>query len=158
MRIYCKRRINSVRKYHDSGFTFVEMLLSFSLFLVLVTFFPLGVNMLLGQGLLAEDLQKMEWEVFVSQAKKEIRMSDELMITGDCLLIRMNTHLVEYKMWGSNLRRRVDGTGYELILQQVQTTAFEPVQQGVKIYVSDTFGRSYSTLIRTPVKGNSDGT
>ncbi|MBB6444903.1 competence protein ComGF [Bacillus benzoevorans] len=114
--------------------------------------------MLLSQGVFAEDLQEMEWEVFVSQAKKEIRMSDELMITGDCLMIRMNTHLIEYKMWGSNLRRRVDGQGHELILQQVKTAAFEPVLQGVRIDVSDTFGQGYSVLIRTPVEGNSDGT
>lgn len=158
MKIFSKQITNTVGKYRDGGFTFTEMLLSFSLFLILVSFFPLGVNILLGQSLLTKELQEMEWQVFVSQAKKEIRMCDELIITGDGLFMKMNGHLIEYKKWGEYLRRRVDGKGHELILQQVKSAAFETVLQGVRIYVSDIYGQSYSVLIRTPVKGNSDDT
>ncbi len=153
MKMYLGNIINSTGRSHNGGFTFVEMLLSFSLFLVLTSFVPIGIHMLLEEGLISKELQKMEWEVFVSQAKKEIRMSDGVFITGDHLSFTMNGQLVTYEKYGSNLRRQVDRKGRELILHEVKTAVFEPVLQGVRISVVDTFEKSYTVVVRTPLKG-----
>ena len=153
MKMYLSKIINCAGRSHNGGFTFVEMLLSFSLFLVLTSFVPIGMHMLLEEGLITKDLQKMEWEVFVSQAKKEIRMCDGVFETGDRLSFTMNGQVVTYEIWGRNLRRQVDGKGHELILHEVKTAAFEPVLQGVRISVVDTFEKSYDVVIRTPLKG-----
>ena len=65
----------------------------------------------------------------------------------------MNGQVVTYEIWGRNLRRQVNGKGHELILHEVKTAAFEPVLQGVRISVVDTFEKSYDVVIRTPLKG-----
>lgn len=153
MRMFKGKQNNSASGFREQGFTMAEMLVSFSLFLTVLFFMPLGMNMLLGNGILAKDLQRMEWEVFVSQAKKEIRMCDEILEAGSVLKLQKNGQLIKYEMYGSNLRRTVNGEGHELILREVKTAAFSPVRQGVRITVQDTFGRPYSVIIYQLIKG-----
>ncbi len=53
MKMYLSKIINCAGRSHNGGFTFVEMLLSFSLFLVLTSFVPIGMHMLLEEGLIS---------------------------------------------------------------------------------------------------------
>ena len=59
---------------NNKGFTIVEMIISFSAFLFIVSFIPLSFRFLYQDGFVEERLQRMEWEVFIGQAKKENRM------------------------------------------------------------------------------------
>lgn len=151
-------KISSARKKYfalrsrNGGFTLAEMLLTFSFFLLLLAFFPMGMDFLLQEGLSRKGVQKMEWEVFLSQAKKELRMCDKVLSTENGLSFTMNEQMITYKMFGSNLRRQVNERGHELILQEVKAASFERIKQGVKITVEDTFGTVYSAVIRMPLR------
>ena len=56
-----------------------------------------------------------------------------------------------YEKYGSNIRRRVDLKGHEIMLQNIKAVTFEPIANGVRISVQDRFDQSESQVIRTMV-------
>ena len=56
-----------------------------------------------------------------------------------------------YEKYGSNIRRRVDLKGHEIMLQNIKAVTFEPIVNGVRISVQDRFDQSESQVIRTMV-------
>jgi competence protein ComGF len=135
--------------FNNKGFTFVEMIFAFSIFLIIASFIPISTNMLYQNGLVEERLQKMEWEVFIAQVKKEVRMSDDINVVDNKLYLKSNGQTVIYQPYGSSIRRRVDLKGHEIMLQNVKTVKFEKIVQGVKISVQDHYHQSETSIIRT---------
>ena len=109
--------------------------------------------MLLGNGFVEEELQMMSVEVCLNQVKKEIRPSEELTVENNQLQIRNDGQSIVYERWGTNIRRRVDLQGHEIILQNVTTVTFEPVLQGVNITIVDGFGQNYTARINMMIDG-----
>jgi competence protein ComGF len=93
-------------------------------------------------------MQKMEWEVFIGQAKKELRISDQITVRNNQVSFTKEGESVSYDKYGSNLRRRVDLKGYEVILQNVKSVTFGEVKRGVSITVIDIYDQSHTTVIR----------
>lgn len=96
-----------------------------------------------------ERLQRMEWEVFISQVKKEVRMSDTITINHNRLLLNSNGKNIIYEQYGPSIRRRVDLKGHEIYLQNIKSVTFEKLNQGVKISVQDIYDQNESKIIRT---------
>ncbi len=93
-------------------------------------------------------VQRLEWEVFISQIKKEIRMSQKVTINNQSLLLEKDGSIIIYEKYGTNLRRRVDYKGHEIILQQVRAFQFQRLLNGVLVQVTDTYGHDYREEIR----------
>ncbi|PLR76508.1 competence protein comGF [Bacillus sp. V3-13] len=127
----------------------LEMLYAFAVFLIIVSFAPLSYRLILNDDSMASRLQPMEWEVFASQAKKEIRMSERIEIQGDKLFIEKGGSIILYEKYGSKIRRRVDNAGHEILLQNVSTVEFKGLPSGVVILVKDIYGRAYSLSARS---------
>lgn len=125
------------------------MVLAFSIFLIIASFIPISISMLYQNGLVDERLQKMEWEVFIAQVKKEVRMSDAVSVDGNKLYLKNKGQTIIYQQYSSNVRRRVDLKGHEIVLQNVKSVEFEKVVQGVKISVQDLYHQSEASIIRT---------
>ena len=136
---------------NNKGFTIVEMIISFSAFLFIASFIPLSFRFLYQDGFVEERLQRMEWEVFIGQAKKEIRMGEGISIEYNRLTFVKNGQSIMYEKYGSNIRRRVDLKGHEIMLQNIKAVTFEPIANGVRISVQDRFDQSESQVIRTMV-------
>jgi len=91
-------------------------------------------------------LQAMEWDVFSSQVKKEVRLSTRAEVISNRLILTKDTETIQYEMYGSNLRRRVNSTGHEILLQNVSQYSFAILNNAVKIDVTDLWGRKYSVI------------
>ena len=104
--------------------------------------------MLYQNGLVGERLQKMEWEVFIAQVKKEVRMSDSMSVNGNKLYLKNKGQTILYQQYNSNVRRRVDLKGHEIMLQNIENVKFEKVTQGVKISVQDLYQQNETSIIR----------
>lgn len=91
-------------------------------------------------------LQAMEWDVFSSQVKKEIRLSTRAEVISNRLILTKDTETIQYEMYGSNLRRRVNSTGHEILLQNVSQYSFAILNNAVKIDVTDLWGRNYTVI------------
>ncbi len=125
----------------------LEMLYAFSIFLLVVSFFPLFFKYIMGDEQFETRLNRMEWHVFVNQIKKELRLADEIKVSDNRLVLTKHGQTILYEKHGTNLRRRVDFKGHEIILQQVDSFRFSPIQDGAKLTLSDLYGQNYSVLL-----------
>ena len=117
MKMYGITRRRSVRYFSDNGFTMLEMLFSFSIFLLIVSFLTVGLNFLFQDWKMEARTQRLEWHVFINQLKKEIRLADAANIKAGSIVLTIDGKSVLYEKYGSNLRRRVDMKGHEIVLQ-----------------------------------------
>jgi competence protein ComGF len=134
---------------NSRGFTLLEMLFSFSIFCIIVSFLPLLMRIMINDQPFEMRNQRMEWEVFISQMKKEVRLSNKLTVnTSQTLLLEKNGKTVIYEKYGTNIRRRVDYKGNEFLLQNVSFFQFERIVNGVRVKVTDIYGREYLEEVR----------
>lgn len=91
-------------------------------------------------------IQGIEWDVFCSQIKKEIRVSSRADVIAGRLYLTKDSDTIIYEKYGSNLRRRVNSTGHEILLQNVAEVTFTVVSNSVKIVVKDVWGKEYSFI------------
>ncbi len=148
--IYTQTPKKSVKVLNSKGFTLLEMLFSFSVYCIIVSFFPLLVRLIIDDQPLEMRTQRMEWEVFISQMKKEVRLSNKVTVNSNqILLLEKNGKIIIYEKYGSNIRRRVDYKGHEVLLQNVNFFQFEKISNGVRVKVTDVYGREYLEEIQS---------
>jgi competence protein ComGF len=132
---------------NDQGFTLIEMILSLFIFLVIVSMLPIGVRTVLDEGVFESGIRRMEWEVFSSQVKKDIRTADQITILVDKLLLKKNGKIILYEKYGSNMRRRVDYQGHEIMIQNLSGFQFGEIKEGVEIMATDLNGDLYTVRV-----------
>jgi competence protein ComGF len=128
----------------EHGFTLIEVLIAFSIFSTLIYFISPIFQIILNNKDTSIELQSMEWELFCSQIKKEIRLSTRADIVGGRLILTKGAEMIQYEKYGPSLRRRVNSTGHEVILQNVAQYSFSLGNNAVKITVTDNWGKEYA--------------
>lgn len=91
-------------------------------------------------------LQNMEWQVFCAQLKKEIRFASHVEVVSGKLFLKKDNETVIYEQYGSNLRRRVNFTGHEIVLQNVDQYSFSLQRNAVKVTVKHLNGKVQSFI------------
>ena len=91
-----------------------------------------------------KSLHAMEWEIFSSQIKKEIRLTTRAELISNRLILTKDSDTIQYEQYGTSIRRRVNSTGHEVILQNVSQHTFTLINNTVKIDVTDLWGRNYT--------------
>lgn len=89
------------------------------------------------------NVQKMEWEVFLNQLKKEFRGSEFYSISDNRLILMIGTERTIFEKYGANIRRRVDSKGHEIVLQNIKSVRFEEGANSVCIEIVDMFNQKY---------------
>jgi len=149
MKMRWVKRSISMKGYNCNGFTFIEMLCAFSMFLIIISFIPLSISLIYQDGFVKERLQRMEWEVFLSQLKKEVRMSETVTVTSSRITLVKDNQTITYEKYGlSSIRRRVNYQGHEIMLQNIQTVQFENTSKGIQVSVIDQFNQNETAFIR----------
>lgn len=149
MMVIFRKKYQNVPMQNERGFTLAEMLIAFMVFCILVSLFPLAIQTIGSLKYLEQRTENLEWEVFLSQMKKETRLSNPVTVLGDKLLLQKNGDTILYEKYGSNIRRRVNYTGHETLLQNVASVRFEKATGGYDIYVQDLKNNEYSAKIRS---------
>ncbi|WP_033828428.1 competence type IV pilus minor pilin ComGF [Bacillus andreraoultii] len=136
----------------ESGYTLVEMLLSLSIFTIIITFIVSMVPLLRYHLYSPEITDQMQWEMFLNQAKREIWEGDKIMlsIVPDRILIWKGEELIIYERYIDRIRRRVDGRGHQLILFNIRSFRYEEIEQGIKFIVTHQNGKKYEGEIFFP--------
>ncbi|MEH7417694.1 competence type IV pilus minor pilin ComGF [Neobacillus drentensis] len=147
------KRIQFIRKpmfvvfLNERAFTLVEVLIAFSVFSTIVFFMAPIFQILLNPKSTQMDLQGMEWNVFCSQVTKEIASVSHAEVLSGRLILTKGSDTIQYENYGSSLRRRVNSTGHEIMLQNVSQYSFSIVNNNaVKITVVDLWGKEYSII------------
>jgi competence protein ComGF len=97
-------------------------------------------------------LQEMEWDVFCSQVKKEIRISSKAEVVSGRLVLTNNNETINYEQYGSTIRRRVNSSGHETLLQNVSSVTFTRNNNSIKIIVKDVWGKDYNVVVHSYIQ------
>ncbi|WML47537.1 ComGF family competence protein [Neobacillus sp. PS3-34] len=81
-------------------------------------------------------------------------MSKFAEIINGKLILTKETEKVTYEKYGTNLRRRVNLTGHEIMLQNVSEATFDVMKNSVHISVKDLHGKEYETVIYSVIDWN----
>lgn len=123
----------------EKGFTLVEMLVSFTLFLIIVSFFPIIIPLVKQTYNPDFSMNEMEWEIFVNQLAMEYREAKEVGIHATTLTLKMeNNQIITYERYEDKIRRRVDESGHEVVLQHIKNIMYE--QQKERLLIRSTDG------------------
>lgn len=123
----------------EKGFTLVEMLVSFTLFLIIVSFFPIIIPLAKQTYNPDFSMNEMEWEIFVNQLAMEYREAKEVRIQATTLTLKMeNNQIITYERYEDKIRRRVDESGHEVVLQHIKNIMYE--QQKERLLIRSTDG------------------
>lgn len=123
----------------EKGFTLVEMLVSFTLFLIIVSFFPIIIPLAKQTYNPDFNMNEMEWEIFVNQLAMEYREAKEVGINATTLTLKMeNNQIITYERYEDKIRRRVDESGHEVVLQHIKNIMYE--QQKERLLIRSTDG------------------
>ncbi|MBN8250391.1 prepilin-type N-terminal cleavage/methylation domain-containing protein [Priestia flexa] len=135
---------------NQKGFTLVEMLLSLTIFFVIVSFIP-PVLSLANQKYAPDDLAtEMEWEIFIQQLTKEYRRAHHVSVNERILSLRIDGEpLVTYEPFNDKVRRRVDQSGHEVVLQFVKLIEYKYESNLLHIKVVYKHGEIHETTIKT---------
>ncbi|OZM57659.1 hypothetical protein CIB95_04620 [Lottiidibacillus patelloidae] len=131
------------------GFTLLEMLISFSCFLVLISLLPIIINgMHIPKHLTGNWLKPMEVHLFFEQVGLELRQTRSLTNQwGRLLLTKDDGSVVTIERYGNYIRRRVNNKGHDVMLTNVKSMTFRIVSNGVEIQVTGLNGSKYQKRI-----------
>jgi competence protein ComGF len=133
----------------NRGFTLLEMLLSFTIFIMIASFIPLFLQLAAFPSE-KNKLNLLEWEVFLQQAKIEIREASELEVKDGVLYLKnLYGQKVSYEQYNHSLRRRVDGTGHEILLKNIKSVSFQIVTNGCIVVVTDLNENEFRAKIKS---------
>ncbi|MFS0619862.1 competence type IV pilus minor pilin ComGF [Priestia megaterium] len=122
----------------EKGFTLVEMLVSFTLFLLIVSFFPIIIPLAKQTYNPDFSMNEMEWEIFVNQLAMEYREAKEVRIHATTLTLKMeNNQVITYERYEDKIRRRVDESGHEVVLQHIKNIMYEQQKERLLIRLTD---------------------
>lgn len=148
-KVFLNKKQKLVLLQNEQAFTLLEVLFAFLIFTTIIFFLTPVLQVLLNHSDSQERLQEMEWQVFCSQIKKEIRMSSNVEVLSGKLVLTNQNEKVYYEKYTQNLRRRVNSTGHEVALQNVSSVNFIRENNAVKIVITDIWGNEYSTRIHS---------
>jgi len=128
---------------NQTGFSLIELVCSLFLFLLLLSFYPLVIQVSPSVSS-TKNSTFLETTLFMNQLSMEVREAISIDIIGNTLILgKRNGITVTYEKYGNFLRRRVNGAGHELVLTKIKTVSFTSVPNGVVITIQDEFGNEY---------------
>jgi competence protein ComGF len=134
----------------EKGFTLVEMLVSFTLFLLIVSFFPIIIPLAKQTYNPDFSMNEMEWEIFVNQLAMEYREAKEVRIHATTLTLKMeNNQIITYERYEDKIRRRVDESGHEVVLQHIKNIMYEQQKERLLIRLTDGVNKGREETITT---------
>ena len=136
------RYVKSSKDEH--GFTLVELLFSLMLFLT-VCILSLQIAMAVQKHAIPDNgMDFMEWELFLTDMQWEIRNALSHETKSNKLYLIQDGKVVSIEQYGSNIRRRVDSTGHEVMLQRVHTFTIVKEEHAITMAVTDLSGREHT--------------
>lgn len=116
----------------QAGFTMLNMLFAFAVFLLLISFFPLVLKVMQTEV----STTSFKVDLFFEQIRNDIVQAKDISISDDSLYLSMeNGNRIRYQKYNTNVRRQVNEVGNEILLQNVDNIQYEIVTNGVVISV-----------------------
>ncbi|MGE7905505.1 competence type IV pilus minor pilin ComGF [Peribacillus sp. NPDC094092] len=142
----------------NDGFTMIEMLFSLMILIATSLFVLQLFSIIHTQMGFVDKLHPKEWEVFTMQMKQEVRSSKDQDVMGNKLYLLSAEQLSSFEQYEDKVRRRVNGMGHEVILQNISEFRVEKDGGVIVINITDkagtTFSRRFHPFIRNVTNVN----
>lgn len=121
----------------EAGFTFLELMFGLATTMIIIMFVPSLFRLVLVE----KTVQPYELEVFYQQLGADIREAQSITTNGRQFILDMpNGSQVLVEQYQDVIRRRVNMSGHEVMLQHVQSVMFTIENHGVVIKITDRDG------------------
>ncbi|MFN7251177.1 MAG: competence type IV pilus minor pilin ComGF [Anaerobacillus sp.] len=125
----------------NNGFTLIEVLLAFSIFLVIASFIPQFVKLISDEP---KHLHNIEVSLFFQQFAIDIQKSAKIDVANNVLYLQQeNNEQVTYAQFQQRIRRQVNQKGQEIALQKVADVHFQKVSNGIDVTVVDLYNQTH---------------
>ncbi|MDM5359678.1 competence type IV pilus minor pilin ComGF [Peribacillus sp. ACCC06369] len=128
----------------DDGFTMIELLFSLMILMTTSLFVLQLFSIIHTQMRSIDKLHPKEWEVFTMQMKQEVRSSKVQDVMGNKLYLLSGEQLSSIEQYEDKVRRRVNGKGHEVILQNISEFQVEKDGSVIVLNITDKAGTTFS--------------
>ena len=90
--------------------------------------------------------------LFFAETQEEMKSAQNLQCYQGGITFELYGNTIDYKLIGTNIRRQVNGNGYEIVLKKAQSVTFQYVNQVTTILLKDTSGRPYQWAVKNMVQ------
>ncbi len=122
---------------NESGFTMLEAVMTIFIFTLILSFIPFMYQSFVSIERSIELEEEYEWNLFLIQLRNELQGGDQWQVRGSRLFIEKNHLVIQYEPYGQVVRRRVNETGHEIVLQSVEK--IQLFQQEKQLIMAVTF-------------------
>ena len=140
----------SMKSYlRNDGFTLIEMLFSLGLFSLLTMFMTsVLVNTTEWHLYDINTHSRLEWNIFIRQLDLEVQTTGDFEVPkNNILLLNDREEKITYEIYNNMVRRRVDGTGHEVALQNIKRFLVSKENETLTISVMFLNGDQYEKRI-----------
>ena len=133
----------------NDGFTLIEMLFALGVFSLLMMFMTSVLANTTEWHLHDRNSHmRMEWNIFIRQLDLEIQTTGDFSVPkNDVLLLKNEDEHITYEIYNNMVRRRVDGTGHEVVLQDIKRFQVSKENEMLTIVVMFVNGDQYEKRI-----------
>ncbi|RXI99588.1 hypothetical protein DS745_14790 [Anaerobacillus alkaliphilus] len=142
---------------HKNGFTLVEVLIAFSILILLTSFLPQAIKVIRFEPKL---LHHMETSLFFQQLTLDVQLSSTIQVANNILYLQQNNEEeVTYAYFQNRVRRQVNHKGQEIVLQNISTIKFTKWKNGIDVLITDIYNQTHQNRIthRLPLETMKDG-
>lgn len=129
----------------NKGFTLIEVLITFSIFLVITSLIPQFIKLISYEPKL---LQHTEVSIFFQQLAMDVQMASTIHVENNILYLQHeNENEITYSFFQFRVRRQVNNTGQEIVLQNVAELNFSKWVNGIDVFVKDRYNQTHEKRI-----------
>lgn len=127
----------------NDGFTMIEMLMSLLILMVISIFVLQFFTIIHTQIGTKNKMHPKEWEIFTLQMQQEIRSSKNQEVVENKLYLLSGEDISLIEQYNDKLRRRVNGAGHEVVLQNISKLNVEKDGNVIVLNITDKAGTTF---------------
>lgn len=129
----------------QAGFTLLEVMITFAIFLMIASLTPQFFKLISFQPKL---LQRAETGIFFQQLAIDVHHSANVKIVNNTVYLQQGKDkTVTYGYFQTRIRRQVNNTGQEIVLQKVAAVQFSPWKNGIDVSVTDEYNQRHERRV-----------
>lgn len=129
----------------QAGFTFLEVMIAFVIFLMIASLIPQYLKLISFQP---KQLQRVEAGIFFQQLAIDVHQSANIEVLNNTVYLqRGKDQTVTYAYFNNRIRRQVNNRGQEIVFQKVATVQFSQWKNGIDVSVKDIYDQRHERRV-----------
>jgi competence protein ComGF len=134
------------KKNRERGFTLIEVLICIAVLFLLAALTPRLAYLFVPSS--AKGISEFEWTLCLEQIQMEFREARDVQNYERTLIMHnIENKAVTHIVRGDNLVRKVDGKGYEILLQNINNVSYEVFPSKLVIYIEDNNHEKHTGIV-----------